>query len=705
MKDPADNLLAQTQQQRWIRYGSNVALSLVVVVLLACALTYLAQRHSRRLDTTSARVFSLKPQTINLIRNLDQKIKLVSLYAAKDYLQKDNPYAAAVTDLLQEYARKSNNIEFDVIDPITQPTKADNLVAEAISRYGGAVKAYKDFLNGFKGEYDRLNELVSNEAAAVASIQTDGFGQDERGQMLAAVVDTIRDQIPQSLARMKERTDRSLKAKFPDYKAIVDRIRDSLASISETEAAILKFAQQVRDDPNTPQILAQYLADSNPRHEQIRQLADQIVKTIEGLGELKVGELQQAIKGQDLILVLGQNDWRVLGTEQVWITDTRDLRGFLEGRQVKPRFAGEQAITTAILSLSGGSKPKAAFVRAGGPPLTTPPFLPFQRGGPLSGLAERLRSYNFEVFEKDLTGSWQMQSRMQGMTSEAEPSDQQIKDAVWIVINMPGDSRFGPSPTMAPKLMEHLNSGGSALVMTLPQADNLAEALKDFGLELTTDALIVHEVPRGERARSSDLAEEAQRLPFVFLINQFGEHLLTRPLESLDMLLVGAVPVRINPVKDVKQTPLLPIPQNVAIWAERDIDSVQDENPKFDSAMDTPGPLWAGAAAEKGNSRLVVLGTLQSFTNQILGIPDAEMLRRQLVVARFPGNSELFANAVFWLARLEPMIAISPAAMEVSRIAPMSQAVQDAWRIGVLLIGLPGAVVAAGIAVYFSRRD
>ena len=43
--------------------------------------------------------------------------------------------------------------------------------------------------------------------------------------------------------------------------------------------------------------------------------------------------------------------------------------------------------------------------------------------------------------------------------------------------------------------------------------------------------------------------------------------------------------------------------------------------------------------------------------------------------------------------------------MEVSRIRPMSAGVLNAWRVGLLLIGIPGAVIASGLVVYFKRRD
>src|SRR5438552_1837571 len=99
----------QSQSQRWLKYGANVVLAIVVVMLLAIAVTWLAQRFDHRIDTTSAGLYSLKPQTINIIRDNKHKIRLVSLYSEKDAKQKPNPYAGPVRDLLEEYSRKGSN--------------------------------------------------------------------------------------------------------------------------------------------------------------------------------------------------------------------------------------------------------------------------------------------------------------------------------------------------------------------------------------------------------------------------------------------------------------------------------------------------------------------------------------------------------------------------------------------------------------------
>jgi hypothetical protein len=151
------------------------------------------------------------------------------------------------------------------------------------------------------------------------------------------------------------------------------------------------------------------------------------------------------------------------------------------------------------------------------------------------------------------------------------------------------------------------------------------------------------------------------------------------------------------------------VPASPKSWAESDTETISSgARPTFDEKADTAGPVFGGAAAEKADGtggRLVVLGALQFATNDLVSLPDEELLRRGVVVSRFPGNAELVQNSVFWLARQEPMIAISPAAMEVSRIGPIADGKLKALRVGLLLIALPGAVLLAGVMTYFARRD
>src|SRR6185369_10515756 len=106
--------MPESQKERWVKYGANVALVSIVAILLAGLMTYLAQRTNRRFDTTAAGMYSLKPQTINLIKDLKTKTKLVSLYqkpTAEEAAADKTDFAQPVIDLLDEYHRKGKNIE------------------------------------------------------------------------------------------------------------------------------------------------------------------------------------------------------------------------------------------------------------------------------------------------------------------------------------------------------------------------------------------------------------------------------------------------------------------------------------------------------------------------------------------------------------------------------------------------------------------
>src|SRR5258708_4720290 len=142
----------ETQAERWLKYGGNVVLASFVVILLAVLAIYLVQRSPKRLDTTAAGLYSLKPQTVNIIKDNPQKIKIISLYT-KSKLPKNpdeeagdqakaDPAAQVekVSDLLEEYRSKGKNIDVEDIDPDANPAKVESLTDEVVDKYGGRGK-------------------------------------------------------------------------------------------------------------------------------------------------------------------------------------------------------------------------------------------------------------------------------------------------------------------------------------------------------------------------------------------------------------------------------------------------------------------------------------------------------------------------------------------------------------------------------------
>jgi hypothetical protein len=709
-QSPSSSSMPQTQKERWMTYGVNVVVTSIVVIALACVVIAIAERQHRRFDTSANKEYSLKPQTINIIKDLQVPVKLVSLYSRSERTGTPvaTDYPGAVEDLLEEYKQDGRNIDVETIDPVANPTKVDDLIREVMTKYGGEVQKYRDFVGGAARYFAPIRQFGIDELEKLKPIPIDRMANDDLNQALATVSDTLAE-LPPQLDKIVKDVDAQRTQKMPDYKGAADTIQTEAQRVADIAAQVSAAFGKFKDDPKTPAAVKQYMADSIPRWDAVKKEADSIAGEYKNLGELKLDDLRQKLRERDAILVMGPTDMRSLSFDQVWQPDTdkKSYENQADTTTIKPKFAGEQQITSAILSLTAAKKPKVVFLRPGGAPLTTPGFPPFQQGGPFSKIAERLQDYNFDVLEKDMSGQYAMQAQMQGQQVQPDPTDDEIKDAVWIVLSTPTNPQQ-PTPSIAPKLAEHLKNGGAALCLFMPNSDNLSDVLKDWGVTVRTDLLIVHE-PVVTSAESSDFVEQARKNPIVFVLNHYGDHLITKPLVSLDSALVPLLPVVTEPTPGYESTAIIPIPNTPKSWGEHNVDAaLNNEAISFKPEEgDMAPPLYAGAVvqSDKSGGRLVALGSLQFIMNQLLNIRDPDLAARGIPAARFPANGDLFCNSVFWLAHMEPLIAISPEAMEVSRIGDMSDGVLRAWRVGLLIVGLPGAVILCGMLVYFARRD
>ncbi|MBV8780118.1 MAG: Gldg family protein, partial [Phycisphaerae bacterium] len=524
----------ETQHQRWLKYVANVGLTIVVAAAVVVLLIYLAQHKDHRFDTTAEGSYSLKPQTRQIIENLKTPITLVSLYSHQSNRENSASYAQAVEDLLNEYKADGQKINVEFIDPLSQPSKEDALINEVTAKYGGEVKAYKQFLDDYAKQYQQIKDATAAESKGVADLPFDKVQNQDLARALLLIIDTV-EAFPQFLENKQNSIDRLLKQKPPDYKGAVDSVQSSMEELSQRLGAIDDEIDKDKSNPATPDAVKKYLSDGLPRFAAIKKQADDIDDKAKKLGDLKLDTLRTSLKERDSILVMGENDLRVLSFGQVWKAEDM-LRQYAKGGKVKPSFAGEQLITTAIYGLTQSKRQKVVFVRPGGSPLCEPGIPGFQQGGPLSEAAERLREYNFEVQEKDLSGQYAMQAQMQGQPAPPEPTDAEMKEAIWVVIAAPFNSQspMGPAPSkVGPMLEEHLKNGGSAFVLPFPHDDDVTPALAAWGIDLRTDAICVHDTPPPDaNASTNNPVEDFQRYPQVFDIRHYGDSPITNPLHS-----------------------------------------------------------------------------------------------------------------------------------------------------------------------------
>jgi hypothetical protein len=721
---------ADTQAERWLKYGSNVALASVVVIAIAALVIYLAEWKPKQWDTTANNQYSLKPQTIKLIEDNKQKITIVNLYTRSKPPQQDetastdktsqvdlDAQATAVDDLLDEYRSRGKNITIESIDPIKDPAKVDELISQVTDQYGGQVAAYKKFTEDLKPVYTSIEKQADGEVAKINALPRVDLKTDAANESFYLAFQSV-NRIPEILKESEAAYRRALRERIPNYKAVTDDVEQTMPELSTVLGLIIDGFKKTQADKAVPEAYRKYVADDLPVYVSMKKQIDDLVTREKGLGELKLDTLKTALAQRNPILVRGETAWKVIPYDQVWHTDVRDGRSMPDDTPVRPRFSGEQAITTAILGLTESVKPKVCFVRSGGPPLSTD-------AGMYTTLGERLRAYNYDVTDKDLTGQYAMMAAQQQQMAPPEPTDADIADAIWVVDGQQQRQQSPMAPTPPPigqSVADHIahgfhyvngvkTPGGMAMFIPTVRGEDFTEALSPFGISVRTDVVCVHEPVGDARDVENDIYNLARALPFAFVVNDWGTSPITTPVQSLPGVLVEPVPVKTTPVAGVTSTALVPIKSELPVWGETDLMTVQ--NPKQNKDKDVPGPFFAAASAEKtsGGTRVVVFSSPQSFSGAgeygqygLADMDDPALRIRGIHAPAFPGDSEFFMNSIYWLGHRESMIAMSPAAMTVDRIGPMSAGVLGFWRIGILLLAIPGLAVAIGAAVFYARR-
>ena len=104
--------------QRSTRYGANALLASLVFVGVLGLLNYISTRHHHRFDLTEQGVFSLSPQSVNVVKNLQDDLQIQAFVEGGV-----NP---ELRDLLENYQYQSPKIKFQLIDPDRQPEMAEN---------------------------------------------------------------------------------------------------------------------------------------------------------------------------------------------------------------------------------------------------------------------------------------------------------------------------------------------------------------------------------------------------------------------------------------------------------------------------------------------------------------------------------------------------------------------------------------------------
>ena len=332
-------------------------------------------------------------------------------------------------------------------------------------------------------------------------------------------------------------------------------------------------------------------------------------------------------------------------------------------------FKGEEAFTSAILSVTENRQPKVYFTKG--------------HGEASLDSGERGRGYAEakQLVERDnmTVGTWD------SLGKADLPSDADV-----VVVAGPRTAFLEPE---AGALQKHLAGGGHVLVMLDPVLPGPGGPPPDLGFKAIMDTY-------GLKLGDDIVVDPSNALPMVgmetVLANRYGTHPIVRSLsaEGLPVIfsLARSVTKAEKPPGSVSEAML--VETSPEGWGETSLKNL-DAGLKKDPA-DTQGPVSlavaVGPADEKKpdakSPRLVVVGNSRFATNGALSNG---------------ANGIFFANALHWLAGSEKQIGIAPKSFEQ---ASLTLSDSDVRKIGIAsVLGLPALAMAIGIFVWFKRRD
>jgi ABC-type uncharacterized transport system involved in gliding motility auxiliary subunit len=103
-------------QSRQTKFTSYVIVYVAVVIAILAAINFLANRYNKSFDTTSNKRYSLSDQTVKVVKNLQQDVK-ITIYDKTERFARER-------DLLDRYGNLSTKLKVEFIDPYKNPQLA-----------------------------------------------------------------------------------------------------------------------------------------------------------------------------------------------------------------------------------------------------------------------------------------------------------------------------------------------------------------------------------------------------------------------------------------------------------------------------------------------------------------------------------------------------------------------------------------------------
>lgn len=686
----------ETASSRRLKYGLSVGILLLSALIILGVLNWLASDAAARFDLTARGRYSISQQTLKLLESLDDTVTITTLFAEQDpTLHSDQQRVVAaqrreVEDVLRELRNKCDRVEVVRIDP-TDPrtiTRYDNLIEQLRAIHAEESETYAQAAQEGREALNRLAEFATAQSESL--IETVGELSPERAdfrtfqsiiQILAGVVREV-ESVSKSM-------DESLEASpmtgspFPDLEGAVSIARAAAQLRGSTMTQIADFFQESIDAQTLPENVATKLARSIESYREIASALLDVQEKIDDLEPLELTSINSALRSRNCVLLTNSSRATVLPYGRLFPPPSAQQAAD-EGSGALRKFAGETVLASGIRQLTLTDRPQVILCHAE----QAPSILMGQPGRTdLTSVAEQLGDLGFEVQE------WNVNMGPRPVVA------QKMGQPVWVIVP--------PAPTgqmamaggeLANVARELVGEGANILIGFFPsfipsigQTDPWNAAIEPLGVAADSARLVIEKIP-GPNGQDQFAATHD-------FVDYLGDHPIATAVRGEPTQLDLCVPLQLDDTPEVRHNVLLQVEPSDRIWASDQWQGAGvPEPPATPDAEPYPIVVTAERSGSAGLQRALIVGSARWCWTSSVGRYDIMM-----GLPVYPGNGELFAAGVCWLAHLDELIARSPRAESVARIENLSAGSQIFWR-WALIGGLPVLSLMTGIFVAVSRR-
>lgn len=711
--------------ERRLVYGLNVALTSVLALLAVALAIWAAGRFDRRTDWSGSGANSLAPRTVKLLRGLEEDVKITAVYstALKEVRKFDEARRNRVEDLLGLYEGAGRpRITARMLDPRRDEPRVRDLLRSILDKpaHREQIAPHRAALEAFPPINQEIVDLIQAERGEIERLLQADTALARVNQIVAIRVGL--DRLLKDAGSTANAIQRAQEGDLPRFGEATAVVRDFLSAVQTTLQQVGGWAAV--NGASLPGISPEskaFLAHRQDAYAPPLARIGDVLTQLSVLEPPKFEELTEKLDRGQAIVVETPGAAEVLSFEDVWPfpTSERPTPPDVDPRQ----FAGEQAISSAILRLTQKERTAVVFVRAGGEPLLRPDFsnmnpmmMQQMPRAPFGGLAEQLAQQNF------ITAEWDV-------AAEPNPPAPEGAARTVYVVFPPAPPRQNPMMPMSPRgltdeqklaIENAIETSGKAIFLAGWSTPNAGRyAFEDYlrstwQIGVKSDFLVVEYVPRADKpGRWWPMHRD---LPLITTdVSRFTDHPIGRPLQSQPGAFYLVCPLQnlalaATQPTGVEVAAIAEIPRNENCWASADFMRVFQE--ELQSSLgtvakpeDLPTPFPIALSAQRGDRRIVVIASERFASDDFAMATGIRLTTAGLVTyPLYPANSDLFINALHWLTGDAGRIAVGARSGDVPRLDRLKPGpMVTAWRI--FLVGIwPGMILLIGGSVWMLRR-